>query len=54
MRTRLPSGWKERGTQEGTGEREQVTLREGTVQFTGEKGKLMGEQLERRGCNEKT
>ena len=29
MRTRSPSSWKGRGTQEGAGEREQVTLREG-------------------------
>ena len=48
MRTKLPSSWKGYGTQEGVGEREQVTLREGTVLFREGKGKLMGEQLEQR------
>ena len=51
MRTRSPSSWKGCGTQEGAGEREQVTLREGTVLFRGGKGKLMGEQLKRRECD---
>ena len=37
MGTRLPSSWKRRGTQEGTGERGQVTLRERTVLFVGGK-----------------
>jgi len=37
MGTRLPSSWKGRGTQEGTGERGQVTLRERTVLFVGGK-----------------
>jgi len=48
VRTKLPSSWKGCGTQEGAEEREQVTLREGIVLFREEKGKLMGEQLERR------
>jgi len=43
VRTRPSSNWKGHGTQEGTGEREQVTLREGTVLFREGKGKLMGE-----------
>jgi len=38
VRVGSPSRWKGRGTQEGAGEREQVTLREGTVLFRGEKG----------------
>ena len=42
-RTRLPSSWKGHGTQEGAGEREPVTLNEGTVLFREEKGELMGE-----------
>jgi len=49
VRTKLPSSWKGCGIQEGAEEREQVTLREGTVLFREGKGKLMGEQLERRG-----
>jgi len=52
VRTRLSSSWKGRGTQEGAGKREQVTLREGTVLFRGGKGKLMEEQLERRGATD--
>ena len=44
MGTRLPSSWKGCSTQEGTGEREQVTLREGTVLFREGKGGLIGEQ----------
>jgi len=51
VRTKLPSSWKGCGTQEGAGEREQVTLREGTVLFREGKGKLMGEQLERKGSD---
>ena len=39
VRTRLPSSWKGHGTQEGTGEGEQVTLREETVLFRGGKGR---------------
>jgi len=38
VRIGLPSSWKGHGTQEGAGEREQVTLREGTVLFKGGKG----------------
>jgi len=37
MGTRLSISWKGRGTQEGTGERGQVTLRERTVLFVGGK-----------------
>ena len=51
MRTRSPSSWKGRGTQEGTGEREQVTLGEGDNAIQRGKGKMMGEQLKRRGCD---
>jgi len=51
VRTKLSSSWKGCGTQEGAGEREQVTLREGTVLFREGKEKLMGEQLERRESN---
>ena len=38
MRTRSPSSWKGHGTQEGAGEREQVTLGEGAILFRGERG----------------
>ena len=39
MRTRLPSSWKGCGTQEGAGEREQVTLGEGGQCYSeGERG----------------
>jgi len=53
MRTRSPSSWKGRGTQEGAGEREQVTLREGTVLFRRGKGEVDGGVARAKGgCDE--